>query len=188
MRSGESRLLPERLRRGVLVFLTLCAPPAHVRRPSSSEPAASQCEWPPRSPPQGTGGPSCGSTSATTQRRRASQTPCSEIVAPRSHGIQFGRNGESHPVRHEYPPRRPAGLGNMADAAAVDTGQPVLVSQSPSGHKRSSRQSGCREGLAGMKAATEGTPLGMRRGVRDGVRVRRPPWAPVARECCRRIP
>src|SRR5215471_18156298 len=30
--------------------------------------------------------------------------------------------------------------------------------------------------VAGMKAATEGTPLGMRRGIRDGVRVQWPPW------------
>jgi hypothetical protein len=52
----------------------------------------------------------------------------------------------------------------------------VLVCQSPASAKRSSARSGCREWLAGMKAATEATPLGMQRGIRDGVRVRWPPW------------
>jgi hypothetical protein len=45
------------------------------------------------------------------------------------------------------------------------------------------RPSGAYSLPAGMKVGTEGAPLGVRRGVRDGVRVRWPPWAQVAREC-----
>jgi hypothetical protein len=77
-----------------------------------------------------------------------------------------------------------AGLGSMADAAAVDTGQPVLVGQSPSGHSTpiSPIRLPVKEHLTGVfPVLQQGHPgaAGVHRGGISGV-----PAGRVRGQCC----